>query len=114
MLHYNGIDVSEGIDINKTSALKECDICQNMYLSVEGFNFQPDVFNGSHDVFMISIKLSDFADLNIYVEAKLLHYHKVTTKILFKRIKRNIIKHKNLLSHIFGDIEILKHKFHLY
>ena len=26
MLHYDRIDVFEGIDANKTSALKECDI----------------------------------------------------------------------------------------
>ena len=27
MLYYEKIDVSEGIDVNKTSALKECDVC---------------------------------------------------------------------------------------
>ena len=27
MLECNGIDISEGIDVNKTSASKECDIC---------------------------------------------------------------------------------------
>ena len=27
MLEYNRIDISEGIDINKTSASKMCDIC---------------------------------------------------------------------------------------
>ena len=27
MLYYDIIDVSEGIDIDKTSASKECDIC---------------------------------------------------------------------------------------
>ena len=27
MLEYNRIDISEGIDINKTSASKKCDIC---------------------------------------------------------------------------------------
>ena len=27
MLHYNRIGVSESIDINKTSASKECNIC---------------------------------------------------------------------------------------
>ena len=27
MLEYDKIDISEDIDINKTSALKECDIC---------------------------------------------------------------------------------------
>ena len=27
MLYFDRIDVSEGIDVNKTSAAKECDIC---------------------------------------------------------------------------------------
>ena len=27
MLYYDRIDVSEGIDVSKTSASKECDIC---------------------------------------------------------------------------------------
>ena len=28
MLEYNRINISEGIDINKTSASKKCDICR--------------------------------------------------------------------------------------
>ena len=28
MLEYERIDISEGIDVNKTSLSKECDICQ--------------------------------------------------------------------------------------
>ena len=31
MLCFDRIDVSEGIDINKTSASKECDICHYWY-----------------------------------------------------------------------------------
>ena len=27
MLHFDRIDVSTGIEVNKASALKECDIC---------------------------------------------------------------------------------------
>ena len=27
MLEYDRIDISEGIDVNKTSVSKECDIC---------------------------------------------------------------------------------------
>ena len=27
MLEYDRIDISEGIDVNKTNASKECDIC---------------------------------------------------------------------------------------
>ena len=31
MLYYDRIDVLEGIDINETSASKECDICDYWY-----------------------------------------------------------------------------------
>ena len=31
MLGYDRIDISEGIDIHKTSASKECDICHYWY-----------------------------------------------------------------------------------
>ena len=33
MLYFDRIDVSEGIDDNKTSASKECIICHNLYFS---------------------------------------------------------------------------------
>ena len=32
MLHYERIDISEGTDINKKSASKECDIYKNAIL----------------------------------------------------------------------------------
>ena len=31
MLKYNRVDISEGIDIYKTNASKECDICHYWY-----------------------------------------------------------------------------------
>ena len=31
MLEYDRVDISEEIDFNKTSALKECDICHYWY-----------------------------------------------------------------------------------
>ena len=31
MLYYDRIDVFEGIDVNKTSKSKECDICHYWY-----------------------------------------------------------------------------------
>ena len=34
MLEYDRIDISEGIDVNKTSASKECDICHYWYFKV--------------------------------------------------------------------------------
>ena len=38
MLYFDRIDVSEEIDVNKTSASKECDICHYWYLLNTGFN----------------------------------------------------------------------------
>ena len=39
VLHYERIDVSKGIDVNKTSESKECDICFYWYFLDKGFNF---------------------------------------------------------------------------
>ena len=49
MLYYDRIEVSKGIGITKTSALKGCDICHYLYFLDKGFNFQPYVCNDCHD-----------------------------------------------------------------
>ena len=46
MLQYDRIDVSEGIDINKTSASKECMLCHYWYFKDVCYKFQPFVCNG--------------------------------------------------------------------
>ena len=65
MLYYDRIDVSEGIDVNKTSASKECDVCHYWYFLNYSFKFQPNVCNRCHDLLMMSVNLSDIAILNI-------------------------------------------------
>ena len=65
MLYFDRIDVSEGIDVNKTSASKECDVCHYWYFLNYSFKFQPNVCNRCHDLLMMSINLSDIAVLNI-------------------------------------------------
>ena len=65
MLYYDGIDVSEGIDVNKTSESKEYNICHYWYLLNKKFNFQPNICSRCHDLLMISMNLSDIAILNI-------------------------------------------------
>ena len=49
MLYFNRIDVSEGIDVNKTSESKECDVCHCWYFLNKGFKFQVNVCNGCHN-----------------------------------------------------------------
>ena len=64
MLYYDRTDVSEGIDVNKTSASKECDICHYWYFLNYSFKFQANVYK-CHDLLMMSINLSDIAILKI-------------------------------------------------
>ena len=53
MLYFDRIDISKRIDINKTSASKECGSFDCWYFLDKGVNFQPDVCNRGHDVLMI-------------------------------------------------------------
>ena len=65
MLYYDRIDATEGNDVNKASASKECDICHYMYILNYSFKFQPNVCNRCYDLLMMSINLSDIAILYI-------------------------------------------------
>ena len=65
MLFFDGIDVSEGIDVKKTNALKECDICHHWYFLNKGFMFQPNVCNRCHDLLTMPMNLCNIATLNI-------------------------------------------------
>ena len=65
MLHYDTIDVSETIDVNKTNESKECNICHYWYSLNKGFKFQMYVCNRCHDLLMMSMNLSDIVILSI-------------------------------------------------
>ena len=47
------------------SESKECHICHYWHFSYELFNFQPDVWNGYHDLLTMSMNFSKVAILNI-------------------------------------------------
>ena len=47
MPYFDKIDISEGIDVNKTSESIECDICHYGYFL--SFNFQRNVYSRCHD-----------------------------------------------------------------
>ena len=59
MLRYKKIDVSEGIDVNKTSASKECELCHYWFFKDVGFKFEEHVCNGCHDLLTIAHSLKN-------------------------------------------------------
>ena len=64
MLQYEKIDVSEGIDINKTSASKESELCHYWFFKDVGFKLEQHVFNGCHYLLTMAHSLENIAILN--------------------------------------------------
>ena len=66
MLEYDRIDISEGIDVNKTSLSKECDICHYWYFKDIGFEYEPYLCNACHDLMQKAMSFNNIAI--VYVE----------------------------------------------
>ena len=64
MLQYERIDVSEGIDVNKTSLSKECELCHYWYFKDIGFKFEEHVCNRCHDLLTMAYSLKNIAILS--------------------------------------------------
>ena len=65
MLQYEKYDVSEGIDINKTSASKECMLCHYWCFKDLGFKYEPHVWSKCHDVLMTAYEFKNIASINV-------------------------------------------------
>ena len=57
ILEYDRIDISEGIDVNRTNFLKECDICNYWYFKDIGFKYESYLCNSCHDLMPKAIVL---------------------------------------------------------
>ena len=114
MVYFDQINISEGFDVNKTSASKKCDVCHYWYFLNNSFKVQVNACNASHDLLMMSMNISDIVILNIkgsdyYCIISLIS--KNEAMILMQNVdltkKWNNMKHKNLLSNIKLGKEIL-------
>ena len=82
MTYYNRIDISEGIDVNKTNESKECDICCYWYFLDKGFWFQTYVCSGCHDLLMVSISLDDIVNYRCIInKIRKIFYCKILKKV---------------------------------
>ena len=61
MLEYERIDISEGIDVNKTNLSKECDICHCCYFKDICFIYEPYLCNGCHDLIQKAMSFINIA-----------------------------------------------------
>ena len=97
ILQYDRINVSEEIDIKKTSASKECDICHYWYFKDVGYKLQPYVCNGCHTVSMMLYKLKSIA----ISDAKVVNYSCILWGIskndAINRLNNSVLEGKGVL-----------------
>ena len=74
MLEYERTDVSEGIDINKSSKSKECD----MYFLDKNFKYEPYLCNGCHDLMQKVVNFNDVAVVSIKGSDYRIHFWYMT------------------------------------
>ena len=66
MLEYNRIDISEGIDLNKSNdKSKECDICCYWYFLDKNFSYHRHLRNGCPDLMQKAMSFNDVAIVSI-------------------------------------------------
>ena len=64
MLRYQNINVSEGIDLNKTSESKKCELWHYWFFKDVGFKFEEHVCNGCHDLLTMAYSLKNISILS--------------------------------------------------
>ena len=63
-LQFEKIDVSEGIDVNETSAPKECELCHYWFFKDIEFKFEEHVCNRCHDLLTMAYSLKNIGILS--------------------------------------------------
>ena len=61
MLEYDKIDISEGIDVNKTNVLRESNICHYCYFKDVGLQYENYLCNGCHDLMQKAMSFNNVA-----------------------------------------------------
>ena len=97
MLQYKRIDVSEWIDLNKTSVSKECMICHYWYFKDIGYKYEPHVCNKCYDLSMIVYDLNGFMILNIKGVDYRCYLFNMSTIDAIKLLNNSVLDNKGLL-----------------
>ena len=74
MLECYRIDISEGIYVNKTSMLKECDILQYWYFENIGFKHEPYLCKDCHNSMQKAMSFNNVAIVYVKGNAYRIHF----------------------------------------
>ena len=65
MIEYERIDISEGIDINKTNKSKECILCHYWYFLDNNFSYGPYLCDGCYNLMQKSNNLKNITIVHV-------------------------------------------------
>ena len=97
MLQYERTDVSEGIDVNKTSLSKKCDLCHYWFFKDVGFKFEEHVCNGCHDLLTMAYSLENIAILSACGATFRCILWGISRNESLKRLKQSVLEDKGVL-----------------
>ena len=98
MLEYDRIDISEGIDVNKTNKSKECMLCHYWYFLDKNFSYGPYLCDGCYNIMQKSIDSKNIA---------IVHVRKNGYRIYFLDMSKRKAKKLMINSNLINEIEIL-------
>ena len=88
MLKYDKLDVSEGIDVNKTNESKQCMFCHYWYFLNKNFRYGPYSCDGCYDIVQRSTDFKNIAIVRIKKTAYRIYFRHMskhqTKKIMSK------------------------------
>ena len=72
MLEYDRIDISEGIDINKSEETsRRCSLCKLYYFLDKNFSYGPFLCNGCYDMSLKAVSKQNLAIIIIVLISRL-------------------------------------------
>ena len=74
MIEYEKIDISEGIDINKTNKSKECMLCHYWYFLHKNFSYGPYLCDGCYNIMQKSIDSKNIDIVYVKGNAYRIHF----------------------------------------
>ena len=91
MLVYERIDISNGIDVNKSYESKECTLCHYWYFLDKSFSYGPYLCDGCYNIMQKCNKLKNIA---IHVKESV---YRICFLFMSKREARKLMANSNVI-----------------
>ena len=96
MLYYSRINISEGINVTKSSNSKECMICHYCFFN-HGFKFQDSICNGCHGLTILSININDIAIITVKNVDYRCIIHNISKSEVINFLKNPVLKYRGYM-----------------